>query len=154
MNKIALRQVYFGGVTIRIPEIWNVETEELIEEDGQKSFSISVSADGNDVRSIDISYGPMPEGSDAYTEACGTFEEVMDEEDMAVNEEPIICFGFQDYKAYGFNVWTDDGLPCFFFCIDINSEGKTNLLTVLVSAGNNEDLEALMDFTEEYLSVK
>lgn len=154
MNKIALRQVYFGGVTIRIPEIWNVETEELIEEDRQKSFSISVSADGNDVRSIDISYGPMPEGSDAYTEACGTFEEVMEEEDMAVNEEPIICFGFQDYKAYGFNVWTDDGLPCFFFCIDINSEGKTNLLTVLVSAGNNEDLEALMDFTEEYLSVK
>ena len=154
MNKIALRQVYFGGVTIRIPEIWNVETEELIEEDGQKSYSISVSADGNDVRSIDISYGPMPEGSDAYTEACGTFQEVMEEEDMAVNEEPIICFGFQDYKAYGFNVWTDDGLPCFFFCIDINSEGKTNLLTVLVSAGNNEDLEALMDFTEEYLSVK
>lgn len=154
MNKIALRQIYFGGVTIQIPEIWNAETEELIEEDGQKSFSISVSADGNDVRSIDISYGPMPEGSDAYTEACGTFEEVMEEEDMAVNEEPIICFGFQDYKAYGFNVWTDDGLPCFFFCIDINSEGKTNLLTVLVSAGNNEDLEALMDFTEEYLSVK
>ena len=154
MNKIALRQVYFGGVTIQIPEIWNAETEELIEEDGQKSYSISVSADGTDVRSIDVSYGPMPEGSDAYTEACGTFEEVMEEEDMAVNEEPIICFGFQDYKAYGFNVWTDDGLPCFFFCIDINSEGKTNLLTVLVSAGNNEDLEALMDFTEEYLSVK
>lgn len=154
MNKIALRQIYFGGVTIQIPEIWNAETEELIEEDGQKSYSISVSADGTDVRSIDVSYGPMPEGSDAYTEACGTFEEVMEEEDMAVNEEPIICFGFQDYKAYGFNVWTDDGLPCFFFCIDINSEGKTNLLTVLVSAGNNEDLEALMDFTEEYLSVK
>ena len=154
MNKIALRQVYFGGVTIQIPEIWNAETEELIEQDGQKSYSISVSADGTDVRSIDVSYGPMPEGSDAYTEACGTFEEVMEEEDMAVNEEPIICFGFQDYKAYGFNVWTDDGLPCFFFCIDINSEGKTNLLTVLVSAGNNEDLEALMDFTEEYLSVK
>lgn len=154
MNKIALRQIYFGGVTIQIPEIWNAETEELIEEDGQKSYSISVSADGNDVRSIDISYGPMPEGSDAYTEACGTFEEVMEEEDMAVNEEPIICFGFQNHKAYGFNVWTDDGLPCFFFCIDIKSGEKTNLLTVLVSAGNNEDLKALMDFTEEYLSVK
>lgn len=154
MNKIALRQIYFGGVTIQIPEIWNAETEELIEEDGQKSYSISVSADGTDVRSIDVSYGPMPEGSDAYTEACGTFEEVMEEEDMAVNEEPIICFGFQDYKAYGFNVWTDDGLPCFFFCIDIKSGEMTNLLTVLVSAGNNEDLEALMDFTEEYLSVK
>ena len=120
MNKIALRQIYFGGVTIQIPEIWNAETEELIEEDGQKSYSISISADGTDVRSIDVSYGPMPEGSDAYTEACGTFEEVMEEEDMAVNEEPIICFGFQDYKAYGFNVWTDDGLPCFFFCININ----------------------------------
>ena len=115
---------------------------------------IDINANDGDPRSVVISYGPMPEGSDAYTEACGTFEEVMEEEDMAVNEEPIICFGFQDYKAYGFNVWTDDGLPCFFFCINIKSGEKTNLLTVLVSAGNNEDLEALMDFTEEYLSVK
>ena len=154
MNKIALRQIYFGGVTIQIPEIWNAETEELIEEDGQKSYSISISADGTDVRSIDVSYGPMPEGSDAYTEACGTFEEVMEEEDMAVNEEPIICFGFQDYKAYGFNVWTDDGLPCFFFCIDIPSGDKTNLLTMLLCAKDNEELQSLLEFMEEYISVK
>ena len=59
MENIALRQVYYGGVTLQIPEIWNVETEEMTEEDGQKSFSISVGATGNDVRSIDISFGPM-----------------------------------------------------------------------------------------------
>ena len=154
MDKVALRQVYFGGVTIQVPEIWEVETEEMVEEDGQKSFSISIGAAGKDVRSIDISYGPMPEESDAYAEACGTYEEVTAEEDLDADEEPILCFGFQDYKAYGFSLATDDGLPCFFFCINIKSGEKTNLLTVLVSAGNNEDLEALMDFTEEYLSVK
>lgn len=154
MDKIGLKQVYFGGITLQVPEIWNVETEELTEADGQRSHSISVSAAGNDPRSIDISFGPMPEGSDAYAEACGTFEEVMGEDDLAVDDEPIICFGFKEYKAYGFNVWTDDGLPCFFFCIDIISGEKKGLLTVLVSAGNNEDLESLMDFTEEYLSIE
>ena len=72
MENIALRQVYFGGITIQVPEIWDVETDEMIEEDGQKSFSIEIAATGHDVRSIDISYGPMPEESDAYSEACGT----------------------------------------------------------------------------------
>ena len=77
MENIALKQVYFGGVTVQVPEIWEVETEEMVEADGQKSYSIAIEAAGNDVRSIDISYGAMPEGSDAYAEACGTYEEIV-----------------------------------------------------------------------------
>ena len=153
MKNISLKQIHFGGMTIQVPEIWDVETEEHIEEDGAKSYTIGISANGNDVRSIDISYGPMPEGSDAYEEACGTYEEVTNEEDLAADDEPIICFGFKDYKAYGFNVWTDDGLPCFFFCTDIPSGDKTDLLTVLVSAPNNDELQSLIEFAEEYLSL-
>lgn len=138
---------------MQIPEIWNAETEEYVESDGVTSYGISISAPGNDVRSLDISFGPMPEGSDAYAEACGTYEEVVNEEDLTSNDEPIICFGFKEYKAYGFNVWTDDGLPCFFFCIGVPKGDHTGLLTVLVSAPNDDELQSLIDFAEEYISV-
>ena len=63
MENIALKQVYSGGITIQVPEIWNVETEEIDEIDGQKSYSIGISATGHDVRSMDISFGPLPDGS-------------------------------------------------------------------------------------------
>lgn len=153
MDKVSLKQVYYGGVTIQVPEIWDVETEEMVEENGSRFSSISITANGNDVRSIDISYGPMPEGSDAYSEACGTYEEVMQEDDLETEDEPIICFQFQDFKAYGFNVRTDDGLPCFFFCIDAPYKEGKGLLTVLVSAASNEDMQGLIDYAEEYLSL-
>ena len=153
MSKISLKQIHFGGITVQVPEIWNAETEEYIESDGVKSYGISISAPGNDVRSLDISIGPMPEGSDAYAEACGTYEEVVNEEDLTANDEPIICFGFKDYKAYGFNVWTDDGLPCFFFCTEVPAGDNTCLLTVLASAPNNDELQSLIEFAEEYISV-
>lgn len=153
MSKISLKQIHFGGITVQVPEIWNAETEEYIESDGVKSYGISISAPGNDVRSLDISFGPMPEDSDAYAEACGTYEEVVNEEDLTANDEPIICFGFKDYKAYGFNVWTDDGLPCFFFCTEVPAGDNTCLLTVLASAPNNDELQSLIEFAEEYISV-
>ena len=153
MSNIALKQIYFAGITMQVPEIWEAETEEYNEEDGTKSYSLSISAKGTDVRSIDISWGVIPEGSDAYTEACATYEEVVMEEDLSSDEEPILCFEFQKREAYGFNVWTDDGLPCFFFCIGIPSEGENHLLTVLLSAPDNDELQNLIDFVEEYLSV-
>ena len=154
MSNIALKQIHFEGITMQIPEVWDYETEEYKEEDGMKSYSLSVSAKGKDVRTIDISWGIIPEGSDAYQEACATYEEVVGEEDLEVNDEPIVCFEFQKKEAHGFNVYTEDGLPCFFFCIDIPSKGKNHLLTVLVSAVNNEELQSLIDFVEEYLSVE
>ena len=154
MSDIALRQVHFEGITMQIPEIWEYETEEYKEEDGTKSYCLGISATGHDVRGIDISWGIIPEGSDSYTEACATYEEVVGEEDLTVNDEPIICFEFQNRKAHGFNVYTDDGLPCFFFCVDIPSRGKNHLLTVLACAANNEELQSLVDFVEEYLQAE
>lgn len=153
MDKIALKQVHFAGITMQVPEVWNHETEEYNEEDGTKSYSLSISAAGTDVRSIDVSWGVIPEGSDAYTEACATYEEVVEEEDLSANDEPIICFEFQKRQAYGFNVYTDEGLPCFFFCVGV-PEKDNHLLTVLASAMNNEELQSLIDFVEEFLSVE
>lgn len=153
MKNVSLKQVHFAGITMQMPEIWDVETEEYNEEDGTKSYSMSINARGRDVRSIDISCGVIPEGSDAYLEACRTYEEVVDEDDLLSDDEPILCFEFQKREAHGFNVWTDEGLPCFFFCMDIPQKGKNQLLTVLVSAANNEELQSLLDFVEEYLEV-
>ena len=154
MNNVALKQVYHEGITMQVPEIWDVEKEEFNEEDGTMSYSLSINAKGKDIRSIDISWGIIPEGSDSYFEACRTYEEVVFEDDMSTDEEPIMCFEFQKRQAHGFNVWTDDGMPCFFFCMDIPSKGKNHLLTVLISAADNEQLQDLLDFTEEYLSVE
>lgn len=154
MSDIALKQIHYAGITMQVPQIWDVEKEEYDEEDGTKSYSLSINAKGKDIRSIDISWGIIPEGSDAYNEACATYEEVVIQDDLTADDEPIICFEFQKKEAYGFNVWTDDGLPCFFFCVGIPSKGKNHLLTVLVSAVNNEELQSLIEFVEEYLSVE
>lgn len=154
MSDISLKQIFHAGITMQVPQIWDVEKEEYDEEDGTKSYSLSINAKGKDIRSIDISWGIIPEDSDAYNEACATYEEVVIQDDLTADDEPIICFEFQKKEAYGFNVWTDDGLPCFFFCVGIPSKGKNHLLTVLVSAVNNEELQSLIEFVEEYLSVE
>ena len=154
MKNIPLKQIHFEGITMQVPEIWETETETFDEADGTRSYSLSINASGKDVRSIDISWGIIPEGSDAYNEACATYEEVVVEDDLSSDDEHIMCFEFQKHEAYGFNVWTDDGLPCFFFCMDIPSKGKNHLLTVLLSAINNDELSSLLDFVEEYLAVE
>ena len=154
MEQVSLKQIFFGGVTMQVPEIWNVETEELQEFDGQKSYSIDITAGGKDVRTIDISFGPLPEGSDAYSEACGTYEEVVGEDDLETNDEPILCFDFQGKEAHGFSLTTEDNLPCFFFCMDLPSRGKNSLITVLVCAPDNKDLEDLMTLAEDSLEVE
>ena len=154
MSEIALKQVHFEGITMQVPEIWQYETDVFDEADGTKSYTLSISAKGKDIRSIDISWGVIPEGSDAYNEACVTYETVVNEEDLEANDEPIICFEFQKCKAYGFNVWTENGFPCFFFCVGIPNRGDNHLLTVLVSAPDNDKLQELIDYVEEYLSVE
>ncbi len=154
MERISLKQVYFGGVTVQVPEVWEVETEVFEELEGAESYGIDINATGNDVRSINISYGAMPEGSDAYAEACGTYEEIMEEVDLDVDDEPIMMFRFKGLDAYGFTLSTDEGLPCFFLCADVRSGDKYKLLTVLSCAANDEELESLVKFVEEYLEVE
>lgn len=154
MKNIPLKQIHFNGITMQIPEVWKYETEEYQEEDGTTSYSMSIYGKGKDVRSIDINWGIIPEGSDAYNEACATYIEVIGEDGLEENDEPILCFDFQGKEAHGFNVFTQDGLPCFFFCIDLPAKGKNHLLTVLVSAANDDDLHSMVEFVDEYLKVE
>ncbi len=154
MKNIPLKQIHYQGVTMQIPQVWNYQSEEFTEEDGTKSYSMSICAKGKDVRSIDINWGIIPEGSDAYTEACATYIEVIGEDNIDENEEPIVCFDFQGNEAHGFNIYTEDKLPCFFFCVGLPSKGSNHLLTILVTAANDNDLQDLIQFVGTYLSIE
>lgn len=168
MKHADLKQVEYGGMTMSVPELWDVETEEFQESDGQTSYSISISASGKDVRSIDMSFGPMPEGSDAYSQALVTFEEVAGEEGLQAccegldeNARPILCFDFKGLEAHGFSLMTEENQPCFFFCVEIPQTDQTKpehnqpkLLTVLLRAADNETLQDLLDFTEDHLDCE
>ena len=65
MNEIKLMRVCFGGVELKVPEIWRVETEMYTEPDGRECAMIDITVVEGDPRSVVISYGPMPEGSDS-----------------------------------------------------------------------------------------
>ena len=100
-----------------------------------------------------IRYGPIPEGSDALMEVNGTFEEFAEDVDTE-NEEPIFSCEFKGQEAYGFDFKTEDGASCCFICIGAEKAGETKLLTVLTSASDNEELENLIAFVEEYISFE
>lgn len=154
MKNTALKEIQFNGITMQIPEVWKYEKEEYQEENGTMSYSLSLYGKGKDVRSIDINWGITPDGYDAYNGACATYIEVIGEEGLEEDDEPILSFDFQGKEAYGFNVFTEDGRSCFFFCTDIPAKGKNHLLTVLVGAANDNDLHTMVEFLDENLKVE
>ena len=149
IKEMIFDQIQFSGITIQIPENWKCHTETFKDEDGTESYGLSVNARGRDARSFNLSWGIRPEGTNAYTEACITYEQVVGEEDLTKNDDTIQSFAFKGHEAHGFNVVSEDGLPCFFFCIDTDQK---KLLTVLLCASNNDELQSLLDFVEEYLT--
>lgn len=159
MNKTALKPIDFGGVIMQIPEIWSVVTESYTEPDGRECAMIDVSATEGDPRSIIISYGPMPEGSDAMMEAGGTYEELIGEIGADEDDYPICEYDFLGTTAYGFEVPTEDNLVCNFLCVETDAKGRRGtgegcrLLTVMTTAGTYEDIDDLLDLIEEYISL-
>lgn len=145
-----LKEVKFGGLVLQVPEIWVVETENYEEPDGRTCASIDVSALPGDVRSFVLSYGPMPEGSDALMEAAGTFEEIIDGD----ASDEIDHYQFQDYPAYGFDFESEDGQLCNFMCLAVDAGEESRLLTILTSAANENDLSDLLDFLVEYVDFE
>ena len=154
MNNQTLKNIRYAGIAMQIPKSWKAESAEYDEADGSKSYSLCLYGNGRDARSIDLSIGTIPEGSDAYVEASRAYEDVICKEDLQKNDEPIVSFDFQNRRAYGFNILTDDGMPCFFFCVGLPSLGNNSLLTVLACAPNEKQLQDLVAFVEENLSVE
>lgn len=160
MKNIELKKVEFGGVTLQIPEIWTVETEKYKEPDGRECAMIEIEASEGDPRSIVISYGPMPEGSDALMEASGTYEELIGEIGPAEEDDPICEYDFLGTTAFGFDVPTEDQMACNFMCAEVGSPAQLEsgvgcrLFTILTTAQSYEDIDDLLDLVEEYLHVE
>ena len=139
---------------MQIPEIWSVATESYTEPDGRECAMIDISANDGDPRSVVISYGPMPEGSDAIMEAGDTYEELIGEIGPAVEDDPICEYDFLGTIGFGFDVPTEDNLACNFICAEIGSDSpeRSHLFTILTTAKSYEDIDDLLDLVEQHLS--
>ena len=154
MSEVALKIVTGGDLSIKVPEIWNAHTETYTEPDGRECSMIEISAVEGDPRSIIISYGPMPEGSDAIMEAGDTYEEVVGEIGPNVEDDPICEYDFLGTTGYGFEVPTEDGLACNFICAEIAKGGKNQLFTILTTARTYEEIDELLDLVEQEISFE
>ena len=156
MSDIKLMRVCFGGVEIQVPEIWQVETEMYTEPDGRECAMIDIAAVEGDPRSVVISYGPMPEGSDALMEAEDTYADLLGESGPQPEESPVCEYDFLGTTAFGFELETEDSLACNFICVatgDETSAEGTKLLTVLTTARTYEDIDDLLDLIEENIKL-
>ena len=152
MNKVALKELNFGGISMHIPEIWNEATELYTEPDGRECAMIEITAEEGDPRSIVISYGPMPEGSDSYMEASDTYEELIGEIGVETEDDPICEYDFLGTVGFGFEVPTEDNLACNFICTEVVSEKGNCLFTILTTAATYEDIDDLLDLVEQNIS--
>lgn len=160
MSTVALKDIKFGGVKLSIPEVWNVVTEAYTEPDGRECAMIDISAEEGDPRSIVISYGPMPEGSDAIMEAGGTYEELIGEIGPEMEDDPLNEYDFIGTTGYGFEVPTEDNMACNFICVAIGSQSQLEagtdckLFTILTTAKSYEDIDDLLDIVEQNISFE
>jgi hypothetical protein len=160
MSEIALKEIKFMGVSLQVPEIWDVETEKYVEPDGRECAMIDITATEGDPRSIVLSYGPMPDGSDALMEAAGTFEDLMEGYASESDEDPICEYDFLGTTGYGFEVPTEDGLACNFICVAIESPAEIdngadcNLFTILTTGRTVEEIDELLDIIEQNISFE
>ena len=156
--KADTKTISISNISIQIPDIWDATTETYIEPDGRECAMIEISAEEGDPRSIIISYGPMPEGSDALMEAGGTYEELIGEFGPEPEDDPICDYDFLGRTAYGFECPTEDNLACNFICADIGTQEQLEtgtgckLLTVLTTAATYEQIDELLDLIEENIS--
>ena len=144
-----LKPITFGGISLQVPEIWTVTTETYTEPDGRECAMIDITAAEGDPRSIVISYGPMPEGSDAFMEASDTYEELIGENGGG-EDDPICEYDFLGTVGFGFEVPTEDELACNFICAEIG--GK--LFTILTTAKSYEEIDELLDLVEQEISFE
>lgn len=156
MNNVALKQIKFGGVSLQIPEVWTAETEMYTEPDGRQCAMIDISAEEGDPRSIIISYGTMPEGSDAFMEASDTYDELIGDGGAEAEDDPICEYDFLGSIGFGFDVPTEDNLACNFICVEVGGEGegKSKLFTILTTAKEYEDIDDLLDLVEQMITLE
>jgi hypothetical protein len=160
MSTTGIKPLQFVGIILQAPETWMIKTDSYTEHDGRECSMIEISAVEGDPRSIIISYGPMPEGSDAIMEAGDTYEEVVGEIGPDVEDDPICEYDFLGTTGYGFEVPTEDGLACNFICVATGSQTQIetgidcHLFTILTTGRTFEEIDELLDLVEQNISFE
>lgn len=156
MSTTGIKPLQFVGIILQAPETWMIKTDSYTEHDGRECSMIDISVKEGDSRSIIISYGPMPEGSDAIMEAADTYENTIGEIGPEVEDGPITEYDFLGTIGYGFDVPTEDNLACNFICVEIGSksEERSYLFTILTTAKTFEEIDELLDLVEQNISFK
>lgn len=160
MNNATLIPTIFSGISLLTPNTWNIFTKSYTEPDGRECAMIEISAEEGDPRSIIISYGPMPEGSDALMEAGDTYEEIIGEIGPEPEDDPICEYDFLGTTGFGFEVPTEDNLACNFICAEIGTQTEREvgvgckLFTILTTAKSYEDIDEILDFVEQNISFE
>lgn len=158
--KADTKTISISNISIQIPDIWDATTETYIEPDGRECSMIEITAEEGDPRSIIISYGPMPEGSDAIMEAGDTYEQVVGEIGPNVEDDPLCEYDFLGTTGYGFEVPTEDGLACNFICVATGSQTQIEtgidckLFTILTTGRTFEEIDELLDLIEQNISFE
>ena len=150
------KEIRNNGVSMQLPEDWKVTTDTYTEPDGRECTMFEISFGENDPRSVVVSYGPMPEGSDAFMEAGDTYENIIGEIGPAVEDDPICEYDICGTVGFGFELPTEDGCECNFICAEIGSEEdqKRHLFTILTTAKTCEEIDDLLDIVEQGISFE
>ena len=160
MSAVRLLSHSFNGGLINLPETYTVKTKQYTESDGRECAMIEISADESDPRSIIISYGPMPEGSDALMEASGTYQDIIGEIGPEVEDSPICEYDFLGTTGFGFEMPTEDNLACNFICVATGSQTQIetgidcHLFTILTTGRTFEEIDELLDLVEQNISFE
>ena len=155
-----MQLVRSNKISLQVPKTWRIHLDSYVEPDGRECSMIEISAEEGDPRSIIISYGPMPEGSDAIVEASDTYEQVVGEIGPNVEDDPLYEYDFLGTTGYGFEVPTEDGLACNFICVATGSQTQIEtgidckLFTILTTGRTFEEIDELLDLVEQNISFE
>ena len=149
LPQMELKKIRNHTLSISYPGEWITATEVVQDEIGEV-YNISFTDNTNEDRAVDLFYGPMPEGSDSYLEACNTYIESLDVDPENENiEVPVYEMDFRGGIAHGFDMEVAKGVDIRFLCHAVDDK----LVTISICGVSPEDVDDLTAFVEEYLDL-
>jgi len=142
-------------IILPLQEGWSSDKETFVE-DGEEITHLQAYLPDNATQSdkalVDIYVGPMPEGSDAESEALGSYAEVVGyDDDEEEEEDPLTAWPFQGGKAFGYEALCEDDSPMRLMTIEIIPEV---LATVMVACRDDSLLVSTVEYVEKKLTIK
>lgn len=136
-------------INLVMPEGWQCNIENTIEENGPVSHFEAEDGNGSEV---EIFVGPMPPDSSAEEEAFLNYADMVgwDENDPE-DQDPLTEWPFNNRKAFGFEALCEDDSPLRVMCCEVK---KDLLLVMTANAPDDNSLADLMKWIEAHLRIR